>query len=295
MHTEGEPAVARGCARRDPLRALDDGHDLDRAAGRRGAGGAGGGSSSTCGATGRPAATSSRGPGRPGTTRSSSPSTRPVRRARLRDVRNGLTLPPVAVAGAPSPRGRCTRVVGRPAHHRAAGVRLAQPVRRHRGRAGRPDVRPGRDVADLAWLRETWPGPLVVKGVQTVADARAWSSTRAPTRSSCPTTAGVSSTARRHRSSACRPSWTRSASGPRCTSTAGSCPAATSSPAVALGARAVLVGRAYLYGLMAGGERGVQRAAEILDHGGARHDGAARRHARRRPSTRTGPAATGLR
>src|SRR4029079_1828143 len=34
--------------------------------------------------------------------------------------------------------------------------------------------------------------------------------------------------------------------------------------AVAFGARAVLVGRAYLYGLMAGGERGVQRAGEIL-------------------------------
>jgi L-lactate dehydrogenase (cytochrome) len=34
--------------------------------------------------------------------------------------------------------------------------------------------------------------------------------------------------------------------------------------AVALGARAVLVGRAFLYGLMAGGERGVQRAADIL-------------------------------
>jgi L-lactate dehydrogenase (cytochrome) len=34
--------------------------------------------------------------------------------------------------------------------------------------------------------------------------------------------------------------------------------------AVATGARAVLVGRAYLYGLMAGGERGVQRAADIL-------------------------------
>jgi L-lactate dehydrogenase (cytochrome) len=34
--------------------------------------------------------------------------------------------------------------------------------------------------------------------------------------------------------------------------------------AVALGARTALVGRAYLYGLMAGGERGVDRAAEIL-------------------------------
>jgi L-lactate dehydrogenase (cytochrome) len=35
--------------------------------------------------------------------------------------------------------------------------------------------------------------------------------------------------------------------------------------AVATGARAALVGRAYLYGLMAGGERGVQRAADILE------------------------------
>ena len=34
--------------------------------------------------------------------------------------------------------------------------------------------------------------------------------------------------------------------------------------AVASGARAALVGRAYLYGLMAGGERGVQRAGDIL-------------------------------
>ena len=34
--------------------------------------------------------------------------------------------------------------------------------------------------------------------------------------------------------------------------------------AAALGARSCLVGRAYLDGLMAGGERGVQRAADIL-------------------------------
>ena len=34
--------------------------------------------------------------------------------------------------------------------------------------------------------------------------------------------------------------------------------------AVGLGADAVMVGRAYLYGLMAGGERGVARALEIL-------------------------------
>ena len=34
--------------------------------------------------------------------------------------------------------------------------------------------------------------------------------------------------------------------------------------ALALGADSVMVGRAYLYGLMAGGEEGVQRAVDIL-------------------------------
>jgi L-lactate dehydrogenase (cytochrome) len=39
---------------------------------------------------------------------------------------------------------------------------------------------------------------------------------------------------------------------------------------MALGADLVLVGRAYLFGLMAGGERGVDRAAEILSREVAR-------------------------
>jgi L-lactate dehydrogenase (cytochrome) len=37
--------------------------------------------------------------------------------------------------------------------------------------------------------------------------------------------------------------------------------------AIALGARCTLIGRAYLYGLMAGGEAGVTRAIEILQQG----------------------------
>ena len=34
--------------------------------------------------------------------------------------------------------------------------------------------------------------------------------------------------------------------------------------AVAMGAKGVFIGRAYLYGIMAGGERGVQRVIEIM-------------------------------
>jgi len=37
--------------------------------------------------------------------------------------------------------------------------------------------------------------------------------------------------------------------------------------AIALGARCTLIGRAYLYGLMAGVEAGVNRAIEILESG----------------------------
>src|SRR6202008_857093 len=62
----------------------------------------------------------------------------------------------------------------------------------------------------------------------------------------CPTTAGASWTARPCRSTCCPPS------------------RASFVAAVALGARFTLVGRAYLYGLMAGGEAGVDRAIEIL-------------------------------
>ena len=47
--------------------------------------------------------------------------------------------------------------------------------------------------------------------------------------------------------------------------------------AIALGARFTFVGRAYLYGLMAGGEAGVDRAIEILSEPGQPHDAAARR------------------
>ena len=56
--------------------------------------------------------------------------------------------------------------------------------------------------------------------------------------------------------------------------------------AVALGARAALVGRAYLYGLMAGGERGVQRAADILLQEVAIDAGAPGRDAGRRTFAR---------
>ena len=56
--------------------------------------------------------------------------------------------------------------------------------------------------------------------------------------------------------------------------------------AVALGARFTLVGRAYLYGLMAGGRAGVDRAIEILTRADRAHHAAARRRVPRRARAR---------
>ena len=50
----------------------------------------------------------------------------------------------------------------------------------------------------------------------------------------------------------------------RCCSTAASAPVRTSCAPLALGARACLSGRAYIYGLGAGGQAGVARAIEIM-------------------------------
>ena len=49
----------------------------------------------------------------------------PVAGPRLRDVRNGFTIPPALTAADGRQRRRAPALVGRPAHHRAAGVRLA--------------------------------------------------------------------------------------------------------------------------------------------------------------------------
>ena len=58
--------------------------------------------------------------------------------------------------------------------------------------------------------------------------------------------------------------------------------------AVAMGAKACLVARAYLYGLMAGGEAGVQRAGDLLVDGIVRTMSLMGATYRGRPHPRTG-------
>lgn len=116
---------------------------------------------------------------------------------------------------------------------------------------------------DLAWIKHQWPGKLVVKGIQTLEDAKRMTSLgvdaivlsnhggRQLDRAPVPflllpeVVREVGSDVEIHLDT-------------------GIMDVANIVAAVALGARFTLIGRAYLYGLMAGGQEGVDRAITIL-------------------------------
>jgi len=83
-----------------------------------------------------------------------------------------------------------------------------------------------------------------------------------------PTTAGTTSTGRRPPSGCCPTSPGPSATRSRCCSTAACGAAATSSRRLALGGRgAVMIGRAYLWGLSANGQAGVENVLDLMRSG----------------------------
>ena len=187
----------------------------------------------------------------------------PVAGMRRRDVRNGLTLPPsltlrTFAEGATHPRWwfdlLTTDVLEFASLNRFDGTvaELAATI-----------FDPALTMADLVWLREVWAGPLVVKGIQTAADARAVVDAGADALI-------VSNHGGRQLDRAPTPlerlPEVVDAVGDRAEVylDGGVLSGGDVVAAVALGARAVGIGRAYLYGLMAGGERGVQRATEIV-------------------------------
>ena len=187
----------------------------------------------------------------------------PVAGPRLRDVRNGLTIPPTLslrtlAEGSLHPAWWWDLVTTEPLEfaslHRFEGT-VAELVGTM--------FDPAASMADLMWLREAWHGPLVVKGIQTLADARAV--VDAGTDALVVSNHGGRQLDRAPVPLEVLPSVV-DAVGDRAEVyvDGGILSGGDIVAAVALGARAALVGRAYLYGLMAGGERGVQRAAEIL-------------------------------
>src|SRR6478735_5172470 len=173
----------------------------------------------------------------------------PVAGARLRDVRNGMTIPPTL-----TPR-TVLNAIPRPEWW--WNFLTTEPLA-----FASLDAWSG-TVADLAWIKEQWPGKVVVKGVQTVDDARRLADVgvdavllsnhggRQLDRAPVPfhllpeVVQAVGKDVEVHLD-------TGIMSGQDIVA------------AVAHGAAFTLVGRAYLYGLMAGGRDGVDRTIEIL-------------------------------
>jgi L-lactate dehydrogenase (cytochrome) len=187
----------------------------------------------------------------------------PVPGPRLRDVRNGLTLPPslslrTVAEGALHARWWFDLVTTEPLEF-ASLNRFDGTVAELAAKVFDPAL----TMHDLAWLREIWTGPLVVKGITNAEDARSVVDAGADA-------VVVSNHGGRQLDRAPTPleqlPGIVGAVGDRAEVyvDGGILSGADVVAAVALGARAALVGRAYLYGLMAGGERGVQKAAEIL-------------------------------
>jgi L-lactate dehydrogenase (cytochrome) len=187
----------------------------------------------------------------------------PVAGARLRDVHNGFTIPPTMSLAtlfdiALHPGWWFNLLTTEPLRF-AAFSETQGTVADLINRVFDPTI----TIADLGWLRDAWTGPIVVKGIQTIDDARAVVDAGADA-------IVVSNHGGRQLDRAPTPleqlPSIAAAVGERAEVyvDGGILSGADVVAAVASGARAALVGRAYLYGLMAGGERGVERAAELL-------------------------------
>jgi L-lactate dehydrogenase (cytochrome) len=187
----------------------------------------------------------------------------PVAGARRRDVRNGMTIPPTltprTVANAiPRPRWWFDLLTTEPLAF-ASLDSWSGTVAELLDTMFDPTV----TWEDLAWIKDQWPGTVVVKGVQSVADAARCAEAgvdavllsnhggRQLDRAPVPfhllpdVVAEVGDALEVHLD-------TGIMSGQDVVA------------AVAHGAAFTLVGRAYLYGLMAGGRAGVDRTIEIL-------------------------------
>ena len=187
----------------------------------------------------------------------------PVAGSRLRDTRSGFTMPPTlsvrTVADmARHPSWWLNMLTGGPlgfASMDSSPASVAQTIQRM--------FDPTVTFADLGWIREMWPRPLVVKGIQRVDDA-----VRAVEAGADAVVLSNHGGRQLDRSAApleLLPA-VRDAVQDRVEVLVdgGVRSGADVAAAVGLGANAVMIGRSYLYGLMAGGGSGVDRTLEIL-------------------------------
>jgi len=188
----------------------------------------------------------------------------PVAGARLRDSRNGFSIPPAL----------SLRTVADAALHPSWWVNLLTTRPLEFASLSQWDgtvaelldalFDPTMTLDDLEWLRGVWDGPLVIKGVQTVADAVRMADAGAD--AIVLSNHGGRQLDRAPVPLRLVPDVVEALQGrTEVWLDTGITSGADVVAAIALGADATMVGRAYLYGLMAGGERGVERAVQILE------------------------------
>ncbi|SDZ55692.1 alpha-hydroxy acid oxidase [Herbiconiux ginsengi] len=187
----------------------------------------------------------------------------PVAGARLRDKRNGFSIPPQLTLGT------VINAIPRPAwwiNFLTTEPLAFASLSKWSGTVGElldSMFDPTVTYDDLKWVKEQWPGKLVVKGIQTVEDARRLAHLgvdgitlsnhggRQLDRAPVPfhllpdVVREVGKHMEVHLDT-------------------GITTGADIVASIALGARFTMVGRAYLYGLMAGGREGVDRMIQIL-------------------------------
>jgi L-lactate dehydrogenase (cytochrome) len=187
----------------------------------------------------------------------------PVAGARLRDQRNGFSIPPRLTLGTvasavPRPRWWIDFLTT-PKLEFASLTSTGGTVGQLIDAAFDPTI----SFADLDAIRSLWPGNIVVKGVQTLDDARKLADLGV-------TGIVLSNHGGRQLDRApvpfhLLPEVAREVGKDlEIAIDTGIMSGADIVASVALGAKFVLVGRAYLYGLMAGGRAGVDRAIAIL-------------------------------
>jgi L-lactate dehydrogenase (cytochrome) len=190
----------------------------------------------------------------------------PVAGARLRDVRSGFTIPPTL---------RLSTIADITLHPgwwfnllTTEPLRFATPPGFHGTVAELIDsmFNPGLTLDDVDWLRGEWSGRLVIKGIQNPSDAHAV--VQRGVDAVIVSNHGGRQLDRVPVPLEQLPRVLEAVDGRAEVFVDGGIRSGGDVvAAVAMGARACLVGRPYLFGLMAGGERGVARATAILHQG----------------------------
>ena len=187
----------------------------------------------------------------------------PVAGLRYRDMKNGLTIPPkirlktiFAIARKPV---WWLNLFSTGKLEFASYRNWNRPLQELAGLIFDPAI----ELDDIKWLRSVWKGPIIIKGIQSVADAKAVS--KLGIQGIIVSNHGGRQLDRGPIPLEILPEIVEAVGNKvEVYLDGGIMSGIDAAAAIALGAKAVFIGRAYLYGAMAYGQRGVEKVIEIM-------------------------------